>query len=335
VNGFSVALAVERLREPTRLRWMLGFAGPAVYGAVLSVSIIVEGLPVARSRLLILVVLGLLAFSLTNVRGWIRGVVLEWLPFALILSAYDLLRGQADTLLFSAHLRPQIRADEILFLGTVPTVWLQDRLWHGSESLRWYDYSAGAVYASYFVATYVVAASLWFFARDLFRRFVVTVALLALMGFATYVLFPAAPPWLASRSGELDATTRSIAVMWSEIPIVHVNRLFEEGTRYANPVAAIPSLHAAHTMLIALFLWRVAPRWGRTLLAVYPVAMAFALVYTAEHYATDIWLGWIYAGIAFLTVNRLAERLRRPASPQAIDSRAGPHPRPRMGPQTS
>ena len=71
------------------------------------------------------ILLGLLAFSLTNVRGWIRSVVLEWLPFALVLWLYDLLRGQADTLLFSAHVRPQLRAEELLFGGTVPTVWLQ------------------------------------------------------------------------------------------------------------------------------------------------------------------------------------------------------------------
>lgn len=92
-----------------------------MYGALLSVLIIADGVPLSRNRLLIVVVLGLLAFALTNVRGWVRSVVLEWLPFALMLSAYDLLRGQADTLLFSAHVRPQIRADEILFVGVWPS----------------------------------------------------------------------------------------------------------------------------------------------------------------------------------------------------------------------
>jgi membrane-associated phospholipid phosphatase len=311
VNGASVVSVAARSREPGRVRFRPGLVGPAVYGVLLSVLIIVEGVPVSRGRILVCVVLGLLAFSLTNVRGWARGVVLEWLPFALILSAYDLMRGQADTLLYSAHMRPQIRADEVLFLGTVPTVWLQERLWQGSENLQWYDYGACLVYASYFVTTYLVAAFLWVFARGLFRRFVAMVSLLALMGLATYALFPAAPPWLASQSGQLDATTRSIAVIWGEIPMVHVNRLFAEGSQYSNPVAAVPSLHAAYTMLITVFLWRLAPRWGRLPLAVYPWAMAFALVYTAEHYAVDIVLGWIYALAAFWTVNRLAERLGR------------------------
>ena len=47
---------------------------------------------------------------------------------------------------------------------------------------------------SYFVATYLLAALLWFFARARFRRYVGSVALLAAMAFATFALFPAAPP---------------------------------------------------------------------------------------------------------------------------------------------
>jgi PAP2 superfamily len=62
-------------------------------------------------------------------------------------------------------------------------------------------------------------------------------------------------------------------------------------------------------MLITVFLWRLAPRTRRFTLAAYPWAMAFALVYTAEHYVVDMPLGWMYALGAFWTVNRLAERL--------------------------
>ena len=81
-----------------------------------------------RERLLLWIVLGLLALSTANLLGWARGVVLEWLPLALVLAVYDLLRGQADGLLFSAWYRPQLDADSFLFGGNVPSVWLQDRL---------------------------------------------------------------------------------------------------------------------------------------------------------------------------------------------------------------
>jgi membrane-associated phospholipid phosphatase len=269
-----------------------------------------DGVPAARDRLLLWIVLGLLALSTTNLGGWLRGVVLEWLPFAVVLWAYDLLRGHADGLLFAAYFRPQIDADRLLFAGAVPTVWLQDHLWHGSSQLRWYDYAAWAVYISYFLATYLVAGLLWFCARERFRRYVATVSLLAAMGFATFALFPAAPPWLASREGELEWTTRSVGPISAHVPFVSLSfeGLFERGSEYANPVAAVPSLHAAYTLLIALVLWRLARRAG-PFLAAYPVAMAFALVYTAEHYVVDVLLGWAYALVALWVVHRVADRL--------------------------
>jgi hypothetical protein len=289
------------------VRWV----APAVYVAALSAYMWREGIPVGRERLLLWIVLGLLALSTTNLRGWLRSVLFEWLPFALVLAAYDLLRGRADGLLFSTWYRPQLEADSVLGGGTVPTVWLQDRLWHGSWDLRWYDYASWTVYVSFFLATYLVAGLLWFFARERFRQYVGCVALLAAMGFATFALFPAAPPWLASREGELEWTTRSIGPISGHIPFVHFSfeGLWERGSEYSNPVAAVPSLHAAYTLLLTLFLWRWAPRWGRVLLALYPVAMAFALVYTAEHYLFDILLGWAYTLIAVWVVGRVADVL--------------------------
>jgi hypothetical protein len=299
-----------RLLSSRPVRWI----APALYVAALSVYMWREGVPVARERLLVWIVIGLLALCTANVVGWVRGVIFEWLPLALVLAVYDLLRGHADGLLFSAWYRPQLEADAFLFGGTVPTVWLQDRLWHGPSDLRWYDYASWAVYMSYFLATYLVAGFLWFFARERFRRYVGSVALLAGMAFTTFALFPAAPPWLASREGELDATTRLVGPIAGHIPFVSFSfeALFERGWEYSNPVAAVPSLHAAYTLLVTLFLWR-STRWGRPLLAAYPPAMAFALVYTAEHYLVDILLGWVYTLAAVWVVGRIADwaHLRR------------------------
>jgi hypothetical protein len=313
----SVETVRSRLGAPATQR-LLRWGGPIVYAAALGLYLWEEGLPLSRDRLLMWILLGLLAFSLTNVKGWVRSVVLEWIPFALILWVYDLLRGQADGLFFDTHVLPQLRADELLFGGTAPTVTLQNHLWDPFH-VHWYDYGAWLVYVSYFVGTYVVAALLWWLDRSLFRRYVVTVSVIAMMGFTTYALFPAAPPWMASQLGAMDPSTRSIGVIWSHIPIAHFNTLFEKGTQYANSVAAVPSLHAAYTLLITLFLWKLVPRWGRVLLFLYPWAMAFALVYTSEHYFVDILLGWVYCVIAFVVVklaaDRLAERRRREPEP--------------------
>ena len=305
-------------RVPIRLlsRRAVHWIAPTLYVAALSGYMWREGIPVGRERLIIWILLGLLALSTTNLSGWMRSVMFEWLPFVLLLAVYDLLRGRADGLLFSTWYRPQLEADSILFGGNVPTVWLQDRLWHGTTDVRWYDYATWAVYMSYFVATYLLAGLLWFFARERFRRYVGSVVLLAGMAFTTFALFPAAPPWLASRVGELEPTTRLIGPVSGHIPFLSFSfeGLYERGAEYSNPVAAVPSLHAAYTLLFTLFLWRFA-RWARPLLALYPLGMAFALVYAAEHYFSDILLGWAYTLVAVWVVGRVAASVSRRADP--------------------
>ena len=52
------------------MRWV----APALYVAALSAYMWREGIPVGRERLLLWIVLGLLAVSTTNLRGWVRSV---------------------------------------------------------------------------------------------------------------------------------------------------------------------------------------------------------------------------------------------------------------------
>lgn len=299
-------------------RWVR-WTAPALYVLALGAYMWLEGIPVGRERLLVWIVLGLLALSTARPGGWLRSVLLEWLPFALVLVLYDLLRGHADGLIAAAAYRPQLEADAFLFGGAVPTVWLQDHLWHGSSHLRWYDYATWGVYMSYFLATYVVAGVLWFVARSSFRRYVASAVLLAGLGVATFALFPAAPPWLASRAGELESTARIIGPISAHVPFFTFSfeGLFERGSEYSNPVAAVPSLHAAYTLLIVLFLWPLARR-ARPLLVAYPLAMAFALVYAAEHYVVDVLLGSAYTVAAVWVVHRVADRLGASDQPEPV-----------------
>jgi membrane-associated phospholipid phosphatase len=70
----------------------------------------------------------------------------------------------------------------------------------------------------------------------------------------------------------------------------------------------MPSLHSAYALLVTLFLWRMTTRWLKPLLALYPLAMTFALVYGAEHYVVDCIAGWVYAAVVFVGVNRVFDR---------------------------
>lgn len=268
---------------------------PALYAGVSLAVFALFGVPIQRDVLAVWLLLGLLCFSLSDLRGYARGLVLEWLPFIGLLIAYDSLRG-SDGHLFAVHYLPQIQADQALFGGSTPTVTLQHWLWHGHVAS--YDVIVWAVYLTHFFATPVVAAVLWKIDRQRFRRFVVFVATLSFAGLATYALYPAAPPWMAAQAHLISPVTRIVPLVWQFVGVHSAGSAIEHGYAYANNVAAVPSLHAAFSLLIAVTLWPRRHRWLRPLVALYPLAMAFSLVYGAEHYVSDILLGWLYTVLA-------------------------------------
>jgi membrane-associated phospholipid phosphatase len=93
----------------------------------------------------------------------------------------------------------------------------------------------------------------------------------------------------------------------------------------ANPVAAMPSLHAGFTLLIVLTLWKSARWWARIPLAAYPVLMGFTLAYFAEHYVVDILAGWVYAVCVYVAVEWVAAR-RAAARGRLAESAVNPVP---------
>lgn len=294
-------------RSQQALRLTLRVGGPVAWGIAFGIYCSRDGVPFARERMLIWLGLGLLAFSLANLGRSLVAALVDWVPFVGVLVLYDLARGVADNVGLAAHIRPQIDADKVIGLGTVPTVWLQRHLWHGRHDLRWWDYAAWGVYITHFFATLVVAAVLWIAARHLYRRFVAMVVTLAVLGFATYIAFPAVPPWMAGHNGQIPHVASIIGVVFAHVKVADFNALFEQGRQWSNRVAAMPSLHAAEALLISMYLWGRS-RWARPLLVLYPLAMTWALVYSAEHYVIDCVVGWIYAIVAFAAVTWVAER---------------------------
>jgi PAP2 superfamily len=277
--------------------------GPAIFIFASLVVFVLFGIPIQRDLLAIWLLLGLLCFSLYDLRGYARGVLLEWLPFIGLLIAYDSLRGSAGHV-FGVHYLPQIQADRALFGGTPPTVTLQHWLWHGH--VVWYDVIVWAVYLTHFFATPVLAAVLWKIDRGRFRKFIVLVAALSFAGVATYALYPAAPPWMASQAHLISPVTRIIPLVWHALGLRSAGSLFEHGYSYANNVAAVPSLHASFSLLVAVTLWPRERKWLRPIVALYPLAMGFSLVYGAEHYVSDILLGWVYTIVTLLAARAIA-----------------------------
>src|SRR3954470_7887557 len=227
------------------------------------------GVPTSHALVFVWLAAGMASFAITDFRRKVLRFAIDWSPFMGVLFIYDRLRGYADGLLVHTRELPQIKVEAALFGKPIPTVWLQNHLWHGSGHLRWWDYATWIVYLSHFLATLVVAAVLWTWWHAHFRRYATMVCVLALAGFATYVLFPAVPPWMAAQDGAIGESHRTAKIVWADV-LPHHGDLFSKGEKHANNVAAMPSLHAAYALLLVLFLWRLVPVWARVLLALYP-----------------------------------------------------------------
>ena len=97
---------------------------------------------------------------------------------------------------------------------------------------------------------------------------------------------------------------------WDKLGVPQAKALIDEGQAGVNEVAAVPSLHAAISMLITVFFWpRLRKRW-RPLLLGYALVMAFSLVYSAEHFVFDILLGWLLTGLVSYGFHRWENRGR-------------------------
>jgi membrane-associated phospholipid phosphatase len=288
-----------------------------VYFASLGAWTAAYGIPVQRELVVLWICGALACASIGRHPREIGQLVLDWLPMVVVLSAYDFSRGAADSLGIGAHVHPMIDFDRFVFLGQTPTEWLQARL--GDPGVvHWWTVAFTLIYTSYFIVPFAVAGVLWARDRLAFRRFANRVVTLALAGLATYVAFPAAPPWMAAQTGLLEGVHRTTSDGWSVLGTGTAG-LFSEGQASVNLVAAVPSLHSAFTALVAMFLWRrVRPLW-RPLLAAYPLAMGLALIATGEHYFFDVLLGWFYAA-AVMAAWAWWERRRGAApSPSPVD----------------
>ena len=127
---------------------------------------------------------------------------------------------------------------------------------------------------------------------------------LSYAGFTTYLLFPAAPPWLAHEWGILSETVTAKN-------FGHVASTLMAAS--PNQVAAMPSLHMAFPTFIAAIGWWI---WGRRSwpLLLIPPAVVFATIYLGHHYVVDLIAGAAYGLLATLVARRWNTRLNHVTS---------------------
>ncbi|MDK3256352.1 phosphatase PAP2 family protein [Blastococcus capsensis] len=275
-------------------------------GIAFAATCAVRGLPTDRLVLLGWVLAGLVVSAATH--GWRRVVRLlaDWLPLAAVLLAYDATRGLADGLGMPVHVRELADADRWLGGGVLPTVWLQEHV-----QADWWKALATLIYSSHFVLTPVVLAVLWLRDRARWARCARLVVALSLAGLVTYVLYPAAPPWLAAKQEVIEPVDRISSAGWAVLGLPRAGVLLDTSQGQVNLVAAVPSLHTAFAVLMCIVLLPLARRsWQRVSLVAYALLMPLVLVWSGEHYVVDTLLGAAYACAVVLLVPQAGRAVR-------------------------
>jgi hypothetical protein len=304
-------------RNDRILLWAVG-----AYIVLLSALMLVRGVSITPDVLL--VAFGLAAVLLGRGRLFLR----DWIPFIGLFFAYELMRGYADNLGLAIHVTDVLAIERALFFGLVPTQVLQDAF-HPATGPDVLASVATVFYFLHFPLPIAVGFFLWLRRRRVYYDYVAALILLAMAGFATYVLLPVAPPWWAAQHGYLPGPDGAPAILYlKEQGFDQLASLFGFEGRYIysytiydinpNQVAAFPSLHAAFPFLGFLFARRAFGRISWILL-VYSVFVWLSIVYLADHYVVDILGGLAYAGLAYWAVIHAPGWFRRAIDDAADD----------------
>lgn len=262
-----------------------------VYISGMTALMIWQGVGIAPDRYAFVLLLASLLVKRT------RSFILDWTPFLFILLSYDFLRGLADNLGQRVHFLELIDWEGRLF-GQIPTITLQSFFYNPAKT-SWLDYLATVFYFLHFALPLSFGFILWMTNKSYFRHFVTGILLLSYAAWITFILYPSAPPWLASDQGYLPKVYRILDTTLSAFPdkwdLPTIYHQFNP-----NPVAAIPSLHAAYPLLVLLFAFRFFGSQALPFLF-YLIGVWISIVYLGEHYVIDIIIGAIYA-IVFYTI---------------------------------
>ena len=287
-----------------------------VYGVYLAA----QSLLWLRFLRLVQIFLILLLFVLGVQKGRrIRLFLVDWLPFIVCVTLYDMMRSFAPRLYSRVHVIEPHQWELTTFgwmtNGEIPAFLFQAwRAAHADDTLKIaVDVGLSITYASFFVAPVILMGILWWKLKDrrLFWRFSCTLLLLNYMALATFVLYPAAPPWYYQ---EFGTTQPSETVYYGQAAaggLLHLDALLNMGlfatiwgSFNPNYFAAVPSLHGAWPVAVAMF---TLIAFGKKAwpVVLYPALVIVGGAYFNHHYLIDYVIAWAYLLLAFVVIERV------------------------------
>ncbi len=269
-------------------RWILIFF--TIYTAILVFVPVIRLVP----RVPVPILSFALCFLLYKWRK-LPGVIKPWLFYLVLVLSYWQLQFVV-TSHFQEFYGAGIIAFEKNLFGSLPVVWLQQHLYQHGE-FSWYDYMFAIFHSTLFFLP-IVFPLLLLINRGVERmkRATVAITLLTLAGYATYVLFPLTPPWMASLENMIPQVERITLRALGELAPGGIISSFSP-----SPRGAMPSLHAGVPILVLMIAFREfrCKAWWFTIVV---AGICFEIAYGAEHYIVDIIAGLAYAVAAYLIV---------------------------------
>jgi hypothetical protein len=230
-------------------------------------------------------------------KGW-GDLVLQLVFFFIAYQGYQVVRGFADG-------KSQVafaNGEHVISLERSLGFFFEPGLQQAVIQHHWVIDAANWMYFnSHFVITVGVLAWIYLFRNDSFyfvRNMFLVAMGLALVG---YTLFPTAPPRMFPSAGFTDTIAAFTNVAQDKNDLASF---------LVNPYAAVPSMHIAFSLMIAVpALTLVRSRFAKVLWAIYPLVVFFVILVTANHYWFDAAAGAMVACLAAVTAHQLA-RLR-------------------------
>ncbi|CEJ10497.1 PAP2 superfamily protein [bacterium YEK0313] len=238
-----------------------------------------------------------------------RLLVAAVFPALLVGLAYDLMRFVTPFFVRPGRVWGcEMRAIELSLFSVGPNTTLPD-FFH-LHNAPVFDLLFAIPYAGFI---YIAALyALYLFVRDRERGYVYlwAFAICHFIGFAIYMVVPAAPPWYIRAYGcVIDPTAAPSAAALLRVDQLLGIHYFEGFySRNPNVFGAMPSLHCAFPALGLFSAWHAAGWRTRPIHLGYLAVMVLASVYLDHHWLIDGIVGIAVAGIAVM----VATRLRRP-----------------------
>lgn len=132
-----------------------------------------------------------------------RSLLIDLLPLFIMLLTFQSLRSFVDDLTPARiHILDLITYEKFLFKGIIPAAFFQVAF-----SNQPYTHVLTEIlnlfYMSHFLVPVITAIVLWYQKKEHYWYFIIGLIALTYAGFITYIIYPAAPPWWATKYGYL------------------------------------------------------------------------------------------------------------------------------------